>query len=59
MRRGGGQSNPTAACQMGTIAAKVGRKLTWDAAKEEFVNDRDANKLLRYDVREEYAWITI
>jgi predicted dehydrogenase len=31
---------------LGNIAYKVGRKLVWDAAKEDFVNDAEASKLL-------------
>ena len=31
---------------LGNIAYKVGRKLTWDAEKEEFAGDPEANKML-------------
>jgi hypothetical protein len=30
---------------MGVIAIRLGRKLQWDTAKEEFVNDVEANKM--------------
>lgn len=33
------------ACATGWIAMKLGRKLTWDAQREQFVNDAEANKL--------------
>lgn len=36
----------TTVAHLGNIAYKVGRKLVWDAAKEDFVNDADASKLL-------------
>jgi len=36
----------TRLCHLGNIAHRVGRKLTFDAASESFVNDPEANKLL-------------
>jgi len=33
------------ACAAGWIAMKLGRRLTWDAAAERFVNDAEANRL--------------
>ena len=36
----------TSVALLGNIAFKTGRRLTWDAPKELFVNDADANKLL-------------
>jgi predicted dehydrogenase len=36
----------TATSHLGNIAYKVGRRLTWDARSENFVNDAEANKLL-------------
>jgi predicted dehydrogenase len=33
-------------CQMGDIAVRLKRKLSWDPAKEEFVNDAQANRHL-------------
>jgi hypothetical protein len=32
-------------CNLGQIAMVLGRKLQWDAAKEEFVGDDAANRL--------------
>jgi predicted dehydrogenase len=31
-------------CHLGVLALRLGRKLKWDPAKEEFVRDKDANK---------------
>jgi hypothetical protein len=36
----------TTACHLGTIAAKVGRTLHWNAQKEDFENDAEASRLL-------------
>jgi predicted dehydrogenase len=36
---------------LGYIASVLGRKLKWDAAKQEFVDDPDANKLLSKPMR--------
>jgi len=36
---------------LGYIAAKLGRKLKWDAAKEEFVGDPEANKMISKQMR--------
>jgi len=33
----------------------VGRKLQWDAAKNKFVNDAEADKLLTRDYRKPYV----
>lgn len=49
----------TTACLLGTIAAKVGRRLTWNATQEDFENDAEASALLGRDLRDGYAWIEI
>ena len=41
----------TSICLIGGICLKLGRKLQWDPKTEKFVNDDEANKLLRYDMR--------
>jgi myo-inositol 2-dehydrogenase / D-chiro-inositol 1-dehydrogenase len=33
-------------CHLGTIACRLGRKLTWDPAAERFVGDAEADALL-------------
>ncbi|MPZ21492.1 MAG: hypothetical protein GEV06_26920 [Luteitalea sp.] len=49
----------TTACLLGTIAAKTGRRLTWNAKQEDFENDAEASTLLGRNLREPYAWIEI
>jgi len=42
-------------CHLGNIGYRLGRKLKWDPAKEEFVGDADANKHLSRVARGEWA----
>ncbi len=49
----------TAACHLGTIAAKVGRTLRFNAEKEDFENDREASRLLTRELRKPYDLIKI
>ena len=49
----------TAACHLGTIAAKVDRTLHWNAEKEDFENDADASRLLARELRKPYDLIRI
>jgi hypothetical protein len=49
----------TAACHLGTIAAKVGRTLHWNAEKEDFENDAEASRLLTRELRKPYDLIRI
>lgn len=49
----------TAACHLGTIAAKVGRTLQWNAEKEDFENDPEASRLLARELRRPYDLIRI
>ncbi|OHB76515.1 MAG: hypothetical protein A2W31_13550 [Planctomycetes bacterium RBG_16_64_10] len=39
------------ACQLANIAVRVGRKLRWDAAKEEIIGDQEASALLAREYR--------
>ncbi len=39
-------------CHIGNIAQCLGRPLKWDAVKEEFVGDEDANRWLDRPKRE-------
>lgn len=38
-------------CHLSDIAMRLGRKLTWDPAREQFVNDEDANRRLTRAMR--------
>ncbi len=38
-------------CHLGNIAMTLGRKLKWDPAKEEFVGDEAANKMVSRPMR--------
>jgi len=49
----------TAACHLGTIAAKVNRTLHWNAEKEDFENDAEASRLLTRELRKPYDLIRI
>ncbi len=41
-------------CQLGLIAVKIGSKLNWDPAKEDFIGDNAASAMLDIPVREKY-----
>ena len=45
----------TTAAILGNLAMKTGRKLHWDADKEKFINDPEADKLLMKPYREPYS----
>jgi predicted dehydrogenase len=49
----------TATCHLGTIAAKLGRTLHWNAEKEDFEDDADASRLLARELRKPYDLIRI
>jgi predicted dehydrogenase len=42
-------------CLLGDIAMRLGRKLRWDPAKEEFVNDTDANRMCSRPMRSPWS----
>jgi hypothetical protein len=42
-------------CLISHIAMKIPRKLFWDAKNERFINDNDANALLRRPQRKPYG----
>ena len=42
---------------LGNIAYRTGRKLVWDAVKEDFVNDAEASKLLSRAARKPWDLI--
>ena len=43
-------------CHLGVIAIRLGRKLKWDAVKEVFVDDREANGLLAREMRKPWTY---
>jgi predicted dehydrogenase len=43
-------------CHLGVIALRLGRKLTWDAAKEEFMGDKEANGYLSREMRKPWTY---
>jgi hypothetical protein len=45
----------SALCHLGNIAARTGRALTFDPAKEQIAGDEAASKLLRREYREHWA----
>jgi predicted dehydrogenase len=42
-------------CQLGWIAFQLQRKLQWDPEKEEFVNDMQANRMLKRTMRQPWS----
>lgn len=45
----------TSICHLGNIAARLGRSLKFDPAAEKFIDDADANALLRREYREHWG----
>lgn len=43
-------------CHLGVIAMRLGRKLQWDPAKEQFVGDADANRWLSREMRKPWTF---
>ena len=43
-------------CHLGVIAIRVGRKLQWDPAKEEFVGDKEANTYIAREQRQPWGY---
>ncbi len=43
-------------CHLGNIAIRLGRKLTWDPEKEQFVNDKEADGYLARDMRKPWTY---
>ncbi len=41
----------TTACHLGNIALRVGRKIQWDAEREQVIGDEEANTLVRREYR--------
>ena len=43
-------------CHLGVIAIRLGRKLAWDPAKEQFVGDAEANGFVAREQRKPYSY---
>jgi hypothetical protein len=43
-------------CHLGVLAIRLGRKLTWDAEKERFVNDKEADGYLAREMRKPWTY---
>jgi predicted dehydrogenase len=43
-------------CHLGVIAIRLGRKLNWDPAKEQFVGDREANGFVAREQRKPFTY---
>jgi len=43
-------------CHLGTIALRLGRKLTWDPQAEDFKNDAEATAMLSREMRKQYTY---
>ncbi|MEA3365729.1 MAG: gfo/Idh/MocA family oxidoreductase, partial [Candidatus Hydrogenedentes bacterium] len=41
----------TTVCHAGNICLRLGRRLTWDPEKEQFLNDDEANRMLARTMR--------
>ncbi|HEX4146216.1 MAG TPA: Gfo/Idh/MocA family oxidoreductase [Pirellulales bacterium] len=48
------QHRSVTVCHLGNISLRLGRKLTWDAEKQEFVGDNEANSMLKREQRAPY-----
>jgi hypothetical protein len=46
-------------CLLGNIAMKTGKKLKWDAKKEDFIGASDASAMLTRSLRKPYDWIKL
>jgi predicted dehydrogenase len=49
----------TSMCLLGNIAMKTGKKLKWDAKKEDFIGASDASAMLTRPLRKPYDWIKL
>lgn len=43
-------------CHLGVIAIRLGRRLTWDPAREKFVDDKEANSYLAREMRKPWTY---
>jgi myo-inositol 2-dehydrogenase / D-chiro-inositol 1-dehydrogenase len=50
------QHRTVSACHLGNISMRLGRKIQWDAAKEEIVGDAEAAAMLKREQRKPYEF---
>lgn len=50
------QHRSVSACHLANISLRLGRKLAWDAAQEEFIGDSEANRMLSRPQRAPYGF---
>ena len=43
-------------CHLGVIALRLGRKLNWDPAKEQFIDDKEANSYVSREMRKPWSY---
>ena len=48
------QHRSATTCHLGNLAMQLGRPLKWDATKEQFISDPEANQLLKREQRKGY-----
>lgn len=46
-------------CRMGVISLRLGRKLQWNPETEQFVNDVEANRWLRREMRKPWSYDSV
>ncbi len=46
-------------CHLGVISMRLGRKLKWDPAKEQFIGDAEANQLLAREMRDPWGYDSV
>jgi hypothetical protein len=49
-----GQHRSASVCHLGNISIRLGRKIEWDAEKQEIVGDAEANAMLKREQRAPY-----
>jgi predicted dehydrogenase len=46
-------------CHLGVIAVRLGRSLKWDPRKEQFIGDREANKMVAREMRKPWNYDSV
>jgi len=46
-------------CHLGVIAIRLGRKLKWDPAKEQFLSDREADSYIAREMRKPWSYAAV